>query len=459
MGDRVIDIETLVDNQPLRAFHIRLAILVFVIMLTDGYDQMSVGFAAPGFVRDLHLDRAMLGPIFGASLLGMLIGSPIFGWLGDRYGRRLAIISGIVIYSITSLLSAGVTSQTELLLLRLVAGLGLGGVPVNSIALMAEYMPKHVRARLIVLAQLGLTFGAMAPAAISAFLEAHYDWKMFFYIGGIVPLAMAILLFFTLPESMKFMALFSKNDSELRKIAQNIDPRLQLSHVSSFSSGLTGKVTAQNIRQLFSGDLVIITPILWILYNTFLSANYFLHGWIPILFRDHGLSVGQIATVMTLFDFGGVLGALMVSRWVDKHGLTPIVALYVVSFPALAAIGFLGNLVHLLYLVIFIAGFSLVGITLGMHAVVSGIYPTEARAKGLGWAYGLGRIGSIAGPWIGGAVVGMAMPISAVFLVPAIPMGVGAVLSFALMRLCALRSIKVLHDDPSEAPRKLQIQQ
>lgn len=441
MARQNINVASLIDEQPLRAFHIGLVVLVFLIMISDGYDQMVVGFAAAGMVRDLHFARSVLGPIFSASLIGMLVGGPLFGWVGDRYGRRVTIVSGVMVYGIVSLAMGIAHNEWEIFALRFLTGLGLGGVPANAIALIAEYAPKRIRATLIMLAQLGLTFGAMLAAAVSGFLEASHGWRALFYLGGIAPIAIAWVLVAALPESLKFLAARHGAAGRMARVIHRIDPSVAIAENAVF---VLGEEVIEDGRRfglgkLFAGGLIWITPLVWILFNTFLAGNYFLHSWIPILFRDRGLSIGQTALVMAMYDVGGVLGVLTITRFIDRFGVAAIVALYVISFPAVAAIGMIGHTVAALGTVIFLAGFCMVGITLGMNAVAGVIYPTEMRAKGVGWAYGVGRIGSMTSPWIGGWLVGMHLPMSQLFLAPAIPMGIGAVLSFILMRLCVKR--------------------
>jgi MFS transporter, AAHS family, 4-hydroxybenzoate transporter len=371
----------------------------------------------------------------------MLVGAPLFGWIGDRFGRRVTLISGVFIYGIVSLLTAAAQTGAELLVLRFITGVGLSGVVANGVALIAEFAPKRVRATLVVIAQIGLTFGFMLPAAASGTVEVIYGWRSLFVIGGIAPLAIGIILLFALPESLKFMVVARRPMSQLLRVAKALDPTLQVARDATFVVPDTDIVDARrsHVARLFGDGLVWITLIIWILYNTFLAANYFMHGWMPILFRDQGLTINETAVVAAMFDVGGVIGALVISRLVDKYGVAAIVALYLLACPAVAVIGFVGDAVYLLGAVIFLAGFCLIGITLGMNAITSAIYPTEIRAKGIGWAYGVGRFGSMIGPLVGGWLVGMKLPISQLFLAPVVPLSVGTVLSFMLMRLSVNR--------------------
>jgi AAHS family 4-hydroxybenzoate transporter-like MFS transporter len=423
-----IDVSKLIDDQPIHSFHVRVVILVFLVMITDGYDQMSIGFAAPGMLKALNIDRSSLGTIISAAFFGMLVGAPLSGWIGDRFGRRVTLISAVFIYGIVSLMTAAAQTEAELLVLRFITGVGLSGVVANGVALIAEFAPKRVRATLIVIAQIGLTFGFMLPAAASGTVEVIYGWRSLFVIGGVAPLAIGIVLLFGLPESLKFLVVARRPMHQILQVAHALEP----------DSGI-GRAHRFHVTRLFSDGLIWITPIIWILYNTFLAANYFLHGWMPILFRDEGLTINQTAVVAATFDVGGIVGALVISRLVDRYGVAAIVTLYLLACPTVGFIGFVNHSVYLLGAVIFLAGFCLVGITLGMNAIAGTIYPTEIRAKGVGWAYGVGRFGSMIGPLAGGWLIGMKLPINQLFLAPVVPLSLGTALSFMLMRLCVKR--------------------
>ncbi|HZC56718.1 MAG TPA: MFS transporter [Xanthobacteraceae bacterium] len=439
--NKVIDIAQLVDNQPLRLFHIKLVVLAFVVMISDGFDLQAIGYAAPGLVQQWHIDRATLGPIFTASLVGMLIGAPLFGSVGDRFGRRFAILTGVFIYGVFTVASATAETQTQLLALRFLTGIGLGGVPANAVALIAEYAPRRNRATLIVIAQIGLTVGSMLPAVVSGLLEARYGWQSQFIVGGAAPFAIGVILLFALPESLKFMVVAKRPAAQILRVANALDPTLRAADGATFvapTSGIAGRQRF-HIKQLFADGLTWITPLIWALFIIYLMANFFLHSWMPILFRDEGLSIHETAVTTAMFDVGGVLGAIVLSRLIDKRGVAAIAVLFVLACPAVGVIGFIDKSVYLLGTAIFLAGFCLVGITLGMNAVAGLIYPTEIRAKGVGWAYGLGRLGSMSGPLLGAWLIGMHLPISQLFLAPVVPLAAGAVLCFVLMRLCVDR--------------------
>ncbi|HTK35335.1 MAG TPA: MFS transporter [Caulobacteraceae bacterium] len=447
---KTVDISKLIDEQPIRRFHVVLVILLFCLMLADGYDLQAIGFGAPGIVKELHINKTALGPVFSASLVGMLFGAPLFGWIGDRFGRRPALFFGLALVGVVSLFTAGADNLTELLVLRFLIGIGLGGVPANSVALMAEYAPQRVRATMIVLAQTGLTFGSMLPAVASGVLEGAHGWRPLFLIGGIAPLVLGALGVVMLPESLKFMVVNNKPKEKIWKIAGRLDPRLLATPDVTFvvPGPRIQKAQSGNVTRLFTDGLAGITPLIWVLYLTFLSANYFLHSWMPILFRGEGLSIRETAFAAAMFDVGGVFGALISGRLIDKYGVRTIVALYLVSCPTVAAIGYISHSVPLLSAAIFVAGYCLVGITLCMNATAGSIYPTEIRAKGIGWAYGLGRFGSILSPMVGAWLIALMLPIGQLFLAPVVPLVIGTGASYWLMKLCVRRFRgTTLHED------------
>jgi AAHS family 4-hydroxybenzoate transporter-like MFS transporter len=438
---KTIDVSQLIDDQPIRRFHVALVAMVFLIILADGYDLQAMGFAAPGIVNSLHIKQSLLGPVFSASLLGMLFGAPLFGWIGDRFGRRRALLWCVTLIGLFSLLIPVAQDLSQLLVLRLLTGVAMGGLPPSCVALVAEYAPKRMRATMIVIAMTGLTIGSMLPAMASGFLEGAHGWRPIFIIGGVFPLVVAAVALFALPESLKFMVVKKWPANKIWQVARALDPRLRTEAEATLviaEPPIRGAEGA-GINSLFSNGLVWITPILWLLYITFYAANNFMHSWMPLVFRNEGLTIVQTAVAAAMFDVGGVIGALVASRLVDKFGVAGVVCLYVVVCPTMGLIGVIVNSVYLLSAAIFVTGFCLIGITLSMNAIAGEIYPTSMRAKGVGWASGIGRLGSIISPMIGGWLIAMQTPVSQLFLAPVVPMIFGTVACFMLMRLCTHR--------------------
>ena len=436
----VLDVTRLVDEQKVGSFTIRLVFLSFVIMLTDGYDLLAASYGAPALIGAWHVQPAALGPMFSASPLGMVVGSPLLGWLGDRLGRRRTVILGTLIYGVFTLLCAMATSIPELMVLRFITGIGLGGMLPNITALNAEFAPKRFRATLVVLMFMGVTAGSTLPALVVAALP-EYGWQGLYVIGGVVPLILSVVLFFWLPELIKYLSLKDPKHARARmiKLIHRVRPDLNISPETEFVSSETRNATAVPVAELFQDGLHWITPLLWLLFVVNLTANYFLYSWMPILFRAEGFSSSQAALTTACYYVGGVMGGLTVSRLIDSRGLVPVALFFTAGCPLVACVGLPSLPPMAVSVLVFLSGFCVLGVQLGLNATSALIYPTRIRATGAGWAFGIGRLGGIGGPMLGAWLIAMKLPTYALFTAPAVPLAIGALACFVLVRLCRQR--------------------
>jgi AAHS family 4-hydroxybenzoate transporter-like MFS transporter len=420
-----INITRLVDEQRIHLFGLGIIFLSFLVMFSDGYALAAAAYAAPMIVRQWHLNRAVMGPVFSASLFGMLFGAPILGYMGDRFGRKGAIILGCLLYGFSSLAIVESHTLHQLIALRFISGIGLGGLPPNTIALNAEFAPKRARATMIVFMFMGITVGGIFPGAVTAYLP-KYGWQGLFFIGGAFPIVVALASFFFLPESIKFLVLRDAHE-KIANLARKLSPGISIPPGTKFLIDEKHR-TGFSIRLIFADGRVWMTPLLWLLFFCNLMANFFLNSWMPTLFQDAGLSVRQTALTMAMFYFGGIAGGITISRLLDKRGLAAIGFSFLLACPIVAAIGTPGLSHNLLSVAVFFAGFCILGNQLGLNAVSGLLYPTAIRSNGVGWA--------ISGPMIGGWLIARHLPLQRLFLAPVAPLLVGAVASFVLMRVC-----------------------
>lgn len=436
---QTIQIEKLVDDQKIGGFNINLLIWSFLAMFGDGYDISALAFAAPELVRDWNLESATLGPAFSASLFGILFGAPLLGYFGDRFGRKPAIITGCIIYGLCTLAIIWTSNLQQVIVLRFLTGIGIGGLMPNTIALNSELSPKRFRATLTVLMFTGITLGSGAPSVISAWLIPHYGWEVLFLIGGVVPLLIAFCLVFTLPESVKYLAQFPGKHGNLVKIARKMRKDMVIADDTEFRIAPVPQDTGIGIKAIFSGGLAFITPLLWLCFGTALMANFFLNSWMPLLFESNGVPPDQAAIASGFYHVGGTLGGIMISVLLDRFGIVVIAALFALACPAVAAIGTDNLSFGMLTLMSTLAGVTVLGAQFGNNATAGLLYPTAFRSKGVGWAFAIGRFGSIAGPLIGGVLIGMKLPMRELFLAAAIPMLAGTIAAGFLARLCYVR--------------------
>ncbi len=435
-----IDVTKLVDEQKVGKFTIQLVILSFIVILTDGFDLLAASYSAPALISAWHVPRTELGPMFSASPFGMIVGSPLLGLLGDKFGRRRVVIFGTLLYGTFTLVAATATSIPELIVLRFITGIGLGGMLPNITALNAEFAPKRLRATLVVLMFMGVTAGAALPGAVVA-LHPNFAWQDMFIIGGTVPLVLSAVLYFVLPESIKYLSLKKTDDAQqkIRAIVRRVRPELTIPQDAVFMTPEMGQAGKAPMAELFRGGLLPITILLWLLFVINLASNYFLYSWMPILFRSAGFSASQASLTTACYYVGGMTGGISISRFIDSRGVFPVAFFFVAAsifvgcigipgLPALAVAGFVA-----------LSGFCILGLQLGLDAAAGLLYPTRIRATGAGWAYGVGRIGGIIGPMVGAWLISMNLTTTQLFLAPSLPLSIGAIACFVLVYLCHKR--------------------
>jgi len=261
-----------------------------------------------------------------------------------------------------------------------------------------------------------------------------HGWQILFTIGGVVPIILALTGMFTLPESIKFMALHESQRSKMEKAIAAIDPGFKVPANAKFVIEDEQQFPGFNPIYLFRQGLWLITPLLWLLFALNLMGYFFLLSWTPTLMAILKLppSVGALAGAM--IQVGGTVGALVLARWFERHRFLAIAIVFVVAVPIVASIGYAGKSSTMaLAIATFLAGFCVLGIQTGINVAGALIYPTSLRANGSGWELGIGRIGSIIGPLVGALFVGL--PVEQLYTWSALPFAVGAVVCFAIWKL------------------------
>jgi len=430
-----VQVSRLLDERGLSSFHVKLLIWSFFIVLIDGYDIGAIAFAAPSLVRAWGLKPGELGPVFSASLVGILFGSAIFGWVGDRYGRKAALIGSNLLFGVFTLLAAWATNLDQMFWLRLLAGIGIGGVIPNVVAINAESAPRHLRATLPLIAVGFVPLGGAVPGFAAATLVPTYGWPILFQIGGIVPIVIGIAALFGLPESIKYMALHASQRSKMEALIAEIRPDINVPANARFViEDEKQQFPGFNPAYLFREGLAVITPLTWLLFALNLMGFFFLLSWTPTLLTAAKLPPATAALAGAAMQVGGTVGALTLCRWLQRHRFLAITLMFVLAVPVVASIGFAGLTSQAALLTAtFFAGFLVLGIQSGINVAGAMIYPTSLRANGSGWQLGLGRIGSIVGPLVGALFVGM--PVETLYMWSALPFALGAVVCFAIYRL------------------------
>ncbi len=427
-----IDVSALVDRSPFGSLQWTTFTLCLLCLVMDGFDVQALGYTAPSIIGEWRVPNASLGPVFAAGNLGVLIGALFFSMLADRIGRRPVLIGATLFFAVMTLLTARATSVQELLLMRLVAGIGLGTIIPNASALVGEYSPKHRRATMIMVVGVGFTAGAAIGGFIAAALIPSYGWQSVFYFGGAIPLVLAVAMFVALPESLPLMVLRDKSRAKLAAWANRIGPDLHATDASRFVVN-EKKRTGVPVLHLFREGRALATLLFWVVNFMNLLNLYSLASWLPTVVRDAGYSTQTAVLVGTVLQVGGTIGTFGLAWLVARGGFVKVMAAtFTLAAISIAFIGQPALSLTLLFVVVFIAGWCVVGSQPGLNALSGAYYPTAVRSTGVGAGLGIGRIGAIVGPVIGGQFMAAHWATRDMFLAAAIPAAISAIAMFTL---------------------------
>jgi AAHS family 4-hydroxybenzoate transporter-like MFS transporter len=433
-GGPVVDVAEFIDGRPVGGFQIRLLLICAAVLFLDGFDTQAIGYVAPALAREWGLSKAQLGPVFSAGLFGLMIGALTFGPLADRVGRRKIIIFSTLAFGVGALATVFAGNATSLLVIRLLTGLGLGGAMPNAVALTSEFNPRRRRATMVMIMFCGFSVGAALGGLLAAAMIPLYGWRSVFVVGGIAPLIMAPILVLRLPESVRFLALAGDAPERVIALLRSIAPS------AVFAAGTRFMVQEPHVAglpvlHLFREGRTLVTLLLWVVFFMSLLDIYFLANWLPIVLNDLGSSDSAAAAIGAMLQVGGIVGTFVLGSLIDRFSFRALALTYFVAVFAVGAIGQLGHAAIPVSAAIFAAGFCIVGGQIGANALAAGFYPTSLRATGVGWALGIGRIGSIIGPLVGGLLLAAKWSPAAVFLAAAAAAFCASVAAFCLGRL------------------------
>lgn len=396
---------TFADDSRIGAQQITTFTLCLLCLIMDGFDVQALGYTAPAIVGEWGVPPAALGPVFAAGNFGVLLGAIGFSMLADRIGRRPVLIGAALFFSVMTLLTARAQSVPELLLLRLVGGIGMGGIIPNATALVGEFSSLRLRATMVMLITVGFTVGAAFGGFIAAAVIPAYGWQAVFVIGGAIPLVIALAMFFMLPESQEFLTQVKGRSGELGA------PVLQL-----FRDGRAGA-----------------TLLMWVVNFMNLLSLFTLASWLPTVVRNMGYSTPTAVLVGTILQVGGIFGTFGLAWLVARSGfVTTMTVTFAIAVVMIGLIGQPALSLTILFVVVFIAGWCVVGSQPALNALSATYYPTSMRSTGVGAGLGVGRIGAIVGPALGGYFLARQWSTPDLFMAATIPPLISCVAMFSL---------------------------
>jgi MFS transporter, AAHS family, 4-hydroxybenzoate transporter len=410
-----IDVGNVVDQSKFRGLPAIAVVIGGLALVLDGFDIQAIAFAAPAMARDWGVSAASLGPVFSAALIGMALGGMTLGPLGDRIGRKPALLVCVLLFGGASLAGAWATNLTEMGVLRLLTGIGLGGAIPNVSALMSEYVKPRWRGLVVTSVVAGIP---------------------------LVPI-MAVAL----PESARFLVGRPERKAELVGLLNRLAGEAKFDTGQQFvlADHDGGLATNTSLRTLFAPVYRRDTIAAWILFFCSIFTVYALLLWTPTLLADAGFSAAQAAGSGFYTNAGGIVGAVLAgyaySTWGSKRALMfitlagAVCAILLGQLPVLSG----GNQAErelglAVIAMLLVTGAMIVSFQCGMFAIVANIYATEHRATGLGWASAFGRFGGIGSSFLGTVVLGLGWHADAYFAIVAAVLFAAAATSLVLRR-------------------------
>jgi AAHS family 4-hydroxybenzoate transporter-like MFS transporter len=418
-------VSDLIDGRPFSKFQIGIVVQCGVLILLEGFAAQCIGFLAPGISQDLSIPLKSFGPIFSAALAGLTIGALSCGPIADRYGRKIVIVLSTLIFALFSALTARVGSIHGLLVMRFLTGVGLGGAMPNAVALTAEYTPKRLQTVVVGAIFAGMPLGAVTASLVSTRMLPLWGWRSVFYLGGLLSLMIAVLLIKSLPESVKFLTATGADPRKVEAILARMCPS---------TAGVTLRAPAPSyeqesglpIKHLFTKGRALGTMLLWITFFMNLLLLYFFINWLPGLLTTVGMPISAGVIAAGLFGLGGVIGSFAQGSLMNMRGSSVTI---LTEF--LLCIVLIAGLAHATSFMVIMAatlilGMVIQGIQAGLNALSASFYPTTIRSTGVGWALGIGRIGSIVGPLVAGIMLWKGWTPSQIFLAGTVPASIAA---------------------------------
>ncbi|GAB7531075.1 MFS transporter [Pseudomonas sp. 3A(2025)] len=420
---RTINVTALLDGVRFNAFHARVLLWCALIIIFDGYDLVIYGVVLPSLMAEWGLTSLQAGALGSCALVGMMFGALFFGSLSDRIGRRKTIAFCVILFSGVTALNGLAQSPEVFGICRFIAGLGIGGVMPNVVALMNEYSPKQSRSTLVAIMFSGYSLGGMLSAGLGMLLIPQWGWQAVFYVAAIPLLALPLLVR-QLPESMNYL-LRSGQTERAKAILDQAIPDYQPAPGDALEQA-SGRNANVSISELFREGRTLNTLMLWLAFFCCLLMVYALSSWLPKLMSSAGYGLNSSLTFLLVLNVGAIIGAIGGGWLGDRVGLGKVLlAFFTCGALALSLLAFKAPLA-VLYLLVAIAGACTIGTQILANACAVQYYPAQIRSTGLGWAMGIGRTGAIIGPLLGGALHASGLPLQASFLAFALPGLVGA---------------------------------
>lgn len=444
------DVEQLIDSSRLGPLHARVLVLCALAAFLDGYDVAVMASATPSLAADWGVGPGELRWLVTAAVIGIAAAALVVSPLGDYFGRRRVLLGSFGLVGVSTLMASLVSGAPtspgwsfltpaslfqpkllahgadQLFLWRFLTGIGLGASLPNALALAAEYVPARSRTALVALLACAISLGSAASGLIAPALIKLGGWRLLFSTGGAVAL-LAWMPLFALPESLRFLVARGVSGIRIGKLLERLDGgyRYAEAHVYVLNEQ---PASGLSVSQLLTPRLAPATLLLWMVFFLNLGLLYLMSVWLPTLLKEGGLPLAQALRTAAMFQIGGVAGGFLLAWLMQRWGPFLVLCVsYTLTAVALALLGTHISSLALLIVLILITGNGINGGQVALNAVAATLYPTAARATGVGWALGVGRFGAIVGPLVAGTLLASGIEIGHLFWLAIVPTGACAI--------------------------------
>lgn len=394
------DPREILAQSPMGVFQMIAVGMCVLLNALDGFDVLSISFAAPGIAKEWGIDRGALGIVLSMELIGMAIGSVVLGSVADIIGRRPTILACLGVMAAGMGLAATASGIEILSAYRFATGLGIGGVLAATNAMVAEYSNAKRKSLCVTIMAAGYPIGAIIGGTISSVLLSYFDWRSVFIFGGAATLVFIPLIWFFLPESIEFLAQ-KRPAGALERINATLK-RMGHETVSDMPA-IKESTRKIGVGRLFGRDLARTTILLTFAYFAHIMTFYFYLKWIPKIVVDMGFAPSLAGSVLVWANVGGATGAIVLGLLSQRFGMRGLVVGAMLLGGAMVTLFGSGQTALLqLSIIACIAGFFTNAAIVGLYAIFAHAFPTEVRAGGTGFVIGVGRGGAALGPIIAG---------------------------------------------------------
>lgn len=413
-ADPAFEVGALLDAAPVTRAHIVVVALATAAVVLDGFDLQALAYAAPALIQQWGTSRAALAPIFAASIVGVGLGSLLIGPRGDVWGRKRALIASVLFFAAATFACAFATTPAQLLVLRFLAGLGLGGALPNATALVNESVPLRWRAMLTSVTVIGVPIGGVVGGEVAARLIPAWGWPSIFVVGGIAPLVLAAALALWLPESARFLLRTGRVTPALLATVNRLQRERRFGPRDPLWLREPAAAAGASLSSLFRAALGRETAGLWTMFLANIFAVYCFMNWLPAILVDLGHDIGSASRLLAVYNLGGVAGTLVAATlmrsWGSRAVLAGLAALAVLNALAMGSADL--SVWRNALVLAAIAGACINAVQVCTYVLAAHVYPTAIRTTGVGAALGVGRAGAVlssfAGALVGAGAAGAA---------------------------------------------------